>query len=403
MSRKSFALALTLFAGSVARVDAAPAAFLQDQTALAPNINGSITSFVLATDFSLTVRTRLESAEIWLCDSTLNDNGVVDSYSGTLSWRIHANAAGMPGAAIAAGSVSLAAADAGFNCSIGVNAPDAGRVRIAFDSRATLDPGTYWLAVREGSWSQADDGSDVYWMGATGSSGSLAQFSGIAGPDNWSSLGVEVSLHLLGVAPQWAQLPGDLSGSSAVGISDAAIAVDFPVPSSFPEQGGFEVYLADSTANDNGLFDSFNGTISWGVYTDFLGAPDSLLASGSDAAPVVRDTLYQDIDGGDVFAVRSELRDLPSLAPGTYWLVIHEGAWLQGFDGSHVWWLESPGVVGNPHLSNPDETDADPGTWIEGSNWDPAFAIFDEVLFVSGFEPHTACAWSSATGGALCP
>ena len=72
-------------------------------------------------------------------------------------------------------------------------------------------------------------------------------------------------------------------------------------------------------------------------------------------------------------------------------------------DGSNVWWLESPGVIGNRHLTNPDEADPNPDSWVLGSNWDPAFALFDEVLFISGFESGKTCAWSSSATGAVCP
>ena len=49
-----------------------------------------ISSEARANDFTLLSTTSLSGATVWLADDAVNDNGVLDSFSGTLGWAIYA-------------------------------------------------------------------------------------------------------------------------------------------------------------------------------------------------------------------------------------------------------------------------------------------------------------------------
>ncbi|NYH96847.1 tandem-95 repeat protein [Novosphingobium marinum] len=131
--------------------------------------------------------------------------------------------------------------------------------------------------------------------------------------------------------------------SDALNITSVVIATNFTVPFGQSLES-FTVYIEDAIPNDNGVIDSFSGTLSWGIFADAGGTPGTLLSFGTDATPDVSDTGVQStagpydqnvavIDLGNVF-----------LPAGSYWIALHEGTWDDGGDVSVVFWsLSTPG------------------------------------------------------------
>jgi hypothetical protein len=109
-------------------------------------------------------------------------------------------------------------------------------------------------------------------------------------------------------------------------ISDRVQAEDFALNASYTLTGGTAA-LNDNEVNDNGLLDSFSGTLSWAIYSNDGGMPGTLLYSGQDSTLAYTDTGLQ-FAGGDVVSVGFEF-DMPiTLEAGTYWLALHEGNWI---------------------------------------------------------------------------
>jgi hypothetical protein len=101
---------------------------------------------------------------------------------------------------------------------------------------------------------------------------------------------------------------------------------------------GFTAWLSDNVADDDGVLDSFSGTLGWAIYSDNAGQPGTLLASGQDTAPTLTDTGVQDASGCDIVRVDAGFPSAVVLPAGRYWLALHEGNWGSPSDGSIVWW-----------------------------------------------------------------
>ncbi len=122
------------------------------------DISGEVT----ANDFTLSDPATLTSLDAWLTDDTVNDNGVLDDFSGTLGWAIYADAGDVPGTLLYSGQdASAQVTDTGlqddFDCDIGL-------VHATLGAGIQLQPGTYWLALHEGAWGSAADGSTLWWQ-----------------------------------------------------------------------------------------------------------------------------------------------------------------------------------------------------------------------------------------------
>jgi hypothetical protein len=122
---------------------------------------GNISSYVSATDFYLQNPRTIGSLDAWIGDSG-PENGHLDNFSGSLSWAIYSDSAGNPGTLVASGhDATPQLLDSYLNFNSG---GDIVRVRIELEPRPSLSAGTWWLALHEGSWGSADDGSGVYWL-----------------------------------------------------------------------------------------------------------------------------------------------------------------------------------------------------------------------------------------------
>jgi len=171
----------------------------------------------------------------------------------------------------------------------------------------------------------------------------------------------------------------------ALNISDFVIAEDFTV-SSTATLTGLRVWLADARlTSDNGVLDNFGGTLSWAIFANSAGSPGTLLASGFDATPVLTDTGFNGTGGtvaGDVVTADLDLGG-PTLAPGTYWLGLHEGTWASAYDGSVIFWYPTLAGFGSTAHSNSDEVSlADP--WQEAvvpnNTFETAFRLSGDVV-----------------------
>jgi len=158
------------------------------QERVAETGSANISSGVVAAEFELSSETRLGSLDAWLSDFVSNDNGVLDSFAGTLSWAIYADAGGSPamGAPLFSGHDSTPIlTDTGLQES---GSWDIVRARIELAGQPTLGPGTYWLALHEGTWEQASDGNPLWWMQTTFVVGLPGYSSGVS-PTTWTALG----------------------------------------------------------------------------------------------------------------------------------------------------------------------------------------------------------------------
>lgn len=127
---------------------------LWDQLNFTTNNSANITAFTHADDFVLQNASTLTSLSAMLTDDVSNNNGVLDSFSGTLSWGIYSNNAGSPGTLLFSGEGTPTLTDTGqqdfYN-------NDIVRADLTFTTAVVLDAGTYWLALHEGAWGSPSD------------------------------------------------------------------------------------------------------------------------------------------------------------------------------------------------------------------------------------------------------
>lgn len=142
-----------------------------EQVNLRPADNaGDISRFIIANDFELLEPTRLTGLQVWLTDAfQQNDNNVLDNFGGTLGWALYEDKLGRPETFITSGHDSQPLlADAGFQ---GGGQEDVLSAKLILPS-VQLAAGIYWLALNEGEWSTAHDGSSIAWYNSKDSSGS---------------------------------------------------------------------------------------------------------------------------------------------------------------------------------------------------------------------------------------
>jgi hypothetical protein len=128
-------------------------------------------------------------------------------------------------------------------------------------------------------------------------------------------------------------------------ISAVVTADDFDVASPTVVTSA-KVWLADSDGGDNGTLDEFSGALSWGLYHDDSGAPGPVVSHGK-AVDIVQIDSHIQAPWGDVVAVGFDFDQPLVLAPGRYWLALHENAWQAAFDGTVVWWEIDGAVSGS--------------------------------------------------------
>ena len=127
---------------------------LVDQMQIHASDGSLISSYVHAEYFTLAAPTALSGITIALSDVYRPVNGAIDDFSGTLSYAIYTNAGGVPGTLLTSGtatSVELAYFGSGTYGDYASATIDLGGYALA--------PGNYWIAVHEGAWGSATDGS----------------------------------------------------------------------------------------------------------------------------------------------------------------------------------------------------------------------------------------------------
>lgn len=175
--------------------------------------------------------------------------------------------------------------------------------------------------------------------------------------------------------------------SNSYDISGFVYAEDFQLTVPLTLRS-FKVYLVDNQANNNGVLDSFSGTLSWALYNNDAGPPGSIsppgsiIASGSASGSllVLTDTGMQDNFNDDIVLAHANFAIPQALAAGTYWLAVHEGTWQSPSDGSPIWWSKSNGSFGSGIYVDVNETA--PGTAWSGGNVNErvAFALLDTAV-----------------------
>ncbi len=189
-----------------------------------------------------------------------------------------------------------------------------------------------------------------------------------------------------GDVPLWDQ--GDFSTTDSNNISSYVVAMDISFSSTI-RFDGFTIWLSDDEVNDNGVLDSFAGTISWAFMADAAGEPGDVVVTGHSAMPDLTDMGFQDAFDADLFQLDL---DVPALLldAGDYWFAIHEGQWGDADDDSPVWWQHPATTVGVPGRRNFDEQNLN-------DNWETAGdSAF--VLYGDGLDQSQSAMSTSVTG-----
>lgn len=135
----------------------------------------------------------------------------------------------------------------------------------------------------------------------------------------------------------------------------------------------------------------FGGTIGWGIYSDAIGEPDQLLASGQDVNVQVTSTSQVLHEHTRVFQLDGVFESptfgsVSDLAPGNYWLAIHEGDWLSPDDGSSIAWVWASNIHGSSSRVSGDPTSPDFSIGKKSLN-DHAFQLYGTASASSVPEP----------------
>jgi len=339
--------------------------------------------------------TRLRSAVVFLVDGTAGDNGNLDSFSGVLGWAVYQNNAGVPGSLVAKGQgANVTQVDTLLQSSGG----DLARVHFDLDNPVSLAPGTYWFALREGTWGSGGDGSEVRWAATPAIVGySTADSTDVANAASWTAnVGAQDdAFALYGDAVVWDQA-GIFQGAGSANVSNFVIANDFQLAAA-ARFSALEAWLDDQ--DEAGPFGRFSGALSWGLYDDAAGLPGTLLDSGAGSGIRVSDTGLTGANSEAIAHLELTFGKTIALDAGTYWLALHEGSWGSDADGSIVAWVIAGSVAGSGTKYSVNLNP--PGPWASLGGSDTGFVLSDQILFASGFEPGTACAWSEP--GGVCP
>ncbi len=360
----------------------------------------AISSFLAADDLNFPTTSRLDTVTAWVADGAANDNGVLDGFSGSLSWGIYSDASeGGPAALLFSGvDTTPQLVDTGLQTDDGA---DIFRVRIDLDGRPFVSPGISWLVIHEGPWGSPIDGSPIYWLTSAAVRGSGAYVTANEtnpSPAEWFLSNFDPAFVVECDLYDWFE--GAVHTQSGGNISSYVSASDFFIAGS-RRINSLDAWLGDA-GPENGQLDFFSGALSWAIYTNVAGEPGTLVASGVDTSPALTDSGFNFTSGGDIVRARIELTPAPTLASGTWWLALHEGPWGSAADGSNVYWVMHPQIFLSS--SRQTETETNPGSWYElFANNDLAFVLFDDAIFASGFDAGVTCAWSAEVGGAGCP
>jgi len=377
---------------------------LFDESNVLVTSSTNMSSQTVANDCNVLRLQRVTAADVWLLDGGNIKTGEFSAFSGTVGWGIYDNSAsGHPGNLLASGSDVSPDVDLTF---LGAyTTDDVFRVRVHFDPPVTLSAGSYWLALHEGTWGSAQDGSTISWMNAGGTRGLPVEVAGTTPstwtPESWESSFVVFATEVIEAQEYWCCLD--------VNISMGVWADEFWLPGA-TTPSALSVWLRDGEINDDGQLGNFSGTLSWAIYANDGGQPvgssAAPIATGEDSSPELTDTGFN--NGGDVVRATIELSGAPLLSAGYYWLAIHEGSWGSPNDGTSVYWENSSDydagtTIGSWDLGTPSSD------WSQNEPWDsalvlyPAGSVTSDLLFASGFEAHSLCGWSSFVSSGDCP
>lgn len=373
---------------------------LYDQSNLSLTSGSPITSNVFANDFLLPIVSRIDTVTVWLVSPSvapLPEGNDVPGFFGSIGWAVYNTFDGAPGDLLYSGvDFAPELTDTGL-LSDGFPVY---RARIHLDGRPGL-VGRNWIALREGPWGLPPaDPSPLFWLAAASEVGESSYVSNDTEIPTWAPSVGDHALVVEGDPGHWYQQ--HFAKSLGENISTQVVAVDFALQNE-TRLGSLDIWLADNAAGNDGVLGSFDGTLSWAIYANGSGAPTgSPLFSGHDSSPTLADTGIQDDFSADLVRARIELEGRPLLPAGTYWLALHEGTWLQPYDGDPIWLQPSSGGVVN---ATPVKSDAEtaPASWVALTGKEFAFVLFEDELFASGFEAGVACAWSGVSGATLCP
>jgi len=394
-------LALALLTAATLRATT-PCIFDESKVSIASSYN--ISSQTFANDFTVLRFQRITAADVFLQDGDGVKTGAFTNFSGTVGWGIYDNSAGgHPGNLLASGSDS--SPDVTLT-GLGAYAyDDVFRVRVHIDPPVTLSSGSYWLAIHEGTWESAQDGSTISWMHAAGTRGLPAEGAGTT-PSSWTPQLFETSFVVFGTEVVEAQ---EYWCCLDVNISMGVWADEFWLPGA-TTPGALSVWLRDGEINNDGQLGSFSGTLSWAIYANDGGLPvgssAAPIATGEDSSPELTDTGFN--NGGDVVRTTIELSGAPLLSAGYYWLAIHEGSWGSPNDGTSVYWENSSNynagtTIGSWDLATPSSD------WSQNEPWDSALVLYptgsvaSDLLFASGFEAGVTCDWTAVSATGMCP
>jgi len=186
-----------------------------------------------------------------------------------------------------------------------------------------------------------------------------------------------------------------------------SVADDFTVPGSLPS---WQLQFADVWLQDNmelpldGMVTNFVGTVGWAIYADAAGAPGSLAASGSDGTAFLFGTAVPACCW-DTQRVRFRFNPPVTVAPGTYWLAIREGAWGIPAGPDEHYASRASQVRGSAAVVA--LLPAVPTTFSSAGSSDLAFVVYGaapttSLVFASDFEAGGTCAWSGRVGSNSC-
>jgi hypothetical protein len=309
----------------------------------------NITGAVVANNITVASSRIFKKLTVVLGDGNANDNGLLDSFSGAIGWAIYSDNGGKPGTLLFSGTdAAPALIDTGVQSDLG---GDIFNVDLALGDIA-LGTGNYWVAIHEGGWGAADDGTPVQWMwNPAGSGWGLVQGGPVGSPAVWTSDLHDSAFSLDGEAV-WDK--SDPTAAGGVDLSQARGAASSFSLTAGAFMGGATVYLTDGVVNDNGQLDSFSGNLYWSVYSNVGGKPGTGTWASSKAISIVMtDTGLQSASGADIVRVDFAFDRLTQLSAGDYFLVLHEGSdAATPFDGSSIYWSFNATGTGPDTLSS---------------------------------------------------
>ena len=133
----------------------------------------------------------------------------------------------------------------------------------------------------------------------------------------------------------------------------------------------------------------YRGDVYWAIYSDAANQPGTVVAGGVE--PVVNAVVT---GNSTLFGYAEYSFDIPvdiQLAPGNYWLALHNGAVSNNGESEMLW-----STTAVPVGSNALYFDAVSG-WVSSGN-ELAFRIEDTTIFVDGFESGNTTGWSATIG-----